>query len=192
MMENKAGKCIIFSAPSGAGKTTIVHRLLNEINSLEFSVSACSRLARPNEKNGEDYYFLGVEEFRKKINEQAFIEWEEVYPNNFYGTLKSEIERIWSHNKVVVFDVDVVGGLNLKHFFGSNALAVFVQPPSVEVLEERLRSRKTESEEKIHMRISKATFEINRAKEFDYILINNNLDVAVAEIKERIIQFITT
>ncbi len=191
-MENKAGKCIIFSAPSGAGKTTIVHRLLNEINSLEFSVSACSRLARPNEKNGEDYYFLGVEEFRKKINEQAFIEWEEVYPNNFYGTLKSEIERIWSHNKVVVFDVDVVGGLNLKHFFGSNALAVFVQPPSVEVLEERLRSRKTESEEKIHMRISKATFEINRAKEFDYILINNNLDVAVAEIKERIIQFITT
>jgi guanylate kinase len=135
---------------------------------------------------------LGVEEFRKKINEQAFIEWEEVYPNNFYGTLKSEIERIWSHNKVVVFDVDVVGGLNLKHFFGSNALAVFVQPPSVEVLEERLRSRKTESEEKIHMRISKATFEINRAKEFDYILINNNLDVAVAEIKERIIQFITT
>ena len=191
-MENKTGKCIIFSAPSGAGKTTIVHRLLNEINSLEFSVSACSRLARPNEKNGEDYYFLGVEEFRKKINEQAFIEWEEVYPNNFYGTLKSEIERIWSHNKVVVFDVDVVGGLNLKHFFGSNALAVFVQPPSVEVLEERLRSRKTEPEEKIHMRISKATFEINRAKEFDYILINNNLDVAVAEIKERIIQFITT
>lgn len=191
-MENKAGKCIILSAPSGAGKTTIVHRLLNEINSLEFSVSACSRLARPNEKNGEDYYFLGVEEFRKKINEQAFVEWEEVYPNNFYGTLKSEIERIWSHNKVVVFDVDAVGGLNLKHFFGSNALAVFVQPPSVEVLEERLRSRKTESEEKIHMRISKATFEINRAKEFDYILINNNLDVAVAEIKERIIQFITT
>jgi guanylate kinase len=191
-MKNKAGKCIIFSAPSGAGKTTIVHRLLNEINSLEFSVSACSRLARPNEKNGEDYYFFGVEEFQKKINEQAFVEWEEVYPNNFYGTLKSEIERIWSHNKVVVFDVDVVGGLNLKHFFGSNALAVFVQPPSVEVLEERLRSRKTESEEKIHMRISKATFEINRAKEFDYILVNNNLDVAVAEIKERIIQFITT
>lgn len=191
-MENKAGKCIIFSAPSGAGKTTIVHRLLNEINSLEFSVSACSRLARPNEKNGEDYYFFGVEEFQKKINEQAFVEWEEVYPNNFYGTLKSEIERIWSHNKVVVFDVDVVGGLNLKHFFGSNALAVFVQPPSIEVLEERLRSRKTETDEKIHMRISKATFEINRAKEFDYILVNNNLDVAVAEIKERIIQFITT
>ena len=191
-MGNQTGKCIIFSAPSGAGKTTIVHRLLNDLTTLEFSVSACSREARLNEKNGEDYYFLGVEEFQKKINEEAFVEWEEVYPNNFYGTLKSEIERIWSHNKVVVFDVDVVGGLNLKHFFGSNALAVFVQPPSIEVLEERLRSRKTESEEKIHMRISKATFEINRAKEFDYILINNNLDVAVAEIKERIIQFITT
>ena len=189
-MENKTGKCIIFSAPSGAGKTTIVHRLLNEINSLEFSVSACSRLARPNEKNGEDYYFLGVEEFRKKINEQAFVEWEEVYPNNFYGTLKSEIERIWSHNKVVVFDVDVVGGLNLKHFFGSNALAVFVQPPSIEVLEERLRSRKTETEEKIHMRISKSNFEKDRAKEFDYILVNNDLDHAVTEIKERITQFI--
>ena len=133
---------------------------------------------------------MGVEEFQKKINEEAFVEWEEVYPNNFYGTLKSEIERIWFQNKIVVFDVDVEGGLNLKHFFGLNALAVFVQPPSIEVLEERLRSRKTESEEKIHMRISKATFEINRAKEFDYILVNNNLDLAVAEIKEHITQFI--
>ena len=189
-MENKAGKCIIFSAPSGAGKTTIVHRLLNDLTTLEFSVSACSREARPNEKNGEDYYFLGIDEFKQKMVEQAFIEWEEVYPNNFYGTLKSEIERIWFQNKIVVFDVDVEGGLNLKHFFGLNALAVFVQPPSIEVLEERLRSRKTESEEKIHMRISKATFEINRAKEFDYILVNNNLDLAVAEIKEHITQFI--
>ncbi len=189
-MGNQIGKCIIFSAPSGAGKTTIVHRLLNDLTTLEFSVSACSREARPNEKNGEDYYFLGVEEFQKKINEQAFVEWEEVYPNNFYGTLKSEIERIWSHNKVVIFDVDVVGGLNLKHFFGSNALAVFVQPPSIEVLEERLRSRKTETEEKIHMRISKSNFEMDRAKEFDYILVNNDLDHAVTEIKERITQFI--
>jgi guanylate kinase len=190
MMGNQTGKCIIFSAPSGAGKTTIVHRLLNDLTTLEFSVSACSREARLNEKNGEDYYFLGVEEFQKKINEEAFVEWEEVYPNNFYGTLKSEIERIWSHNKVVVFDVDVVGGLNLKHFFGSNALAVFVQPPSIEVLEERLRSRKTETEEKIHMRISKSNFEMDRAHEFDYILVNNDLDYAVAEIKERITQFI--
>jgi guanylate kinase len=191
MIGNKTGKCVIFSAPSGAGKTTIVHRLLNELNTLEFSVSACSRAARPNEINEVDYYFLGIDEFQQKIKEQAFIEWEEVYPSNYYGTLKSEIERIWSHNKTVVFDVDVEGGLNLKRFFGENALAIFVQPPSIQILEERLRSRKTESEEKIHMRISKATFEINRAKEFDYILVNNDLDIAVAEIKERIIQFIT-
>jgi len=190
-MENQTGKCIIFSAPSGAGKTTIVHRLLNELNTLEFSVSACSRESRPNEKNGVDYYFLGVEDFQKKIKEQAFVEWEEVYPNNYYGTLKSEIERIWSHKKVVIFDVDVVGGLNLKRFFGENALAVFVQPPSMKILEERLRSRKTESEEKIHMRISKANFEMDRAQEFDYILVNNQLDVAVAEIKGKIVQFIS-
>ena len=190
-MENKTGKCIIFSAPSGAGKTTIVHRLLDEINTLEFSVSACSRESRPNEKNGVDYYFLGVEEFQKKIKENAFVEWEEVYPDNYYGTLKSEIERIWSHNKVVIFDVDVVGGLNLKHFFGSKALAVFVKPPSMKILEERLRSRKTETEEKIHMRISKANFEMDRANEFDYLLVNNDLDTAVTEIKERIAQFLS-
>ncbi len=190
-MENKTGKCIIFSAPSGAGKTTIVHRLLDEINTLEFSVSACSRESRPNEKNGVDYYFLGVEEFQKKIKENAFVEWEEVYPDNYYGTLKSEIERIWSHNNVVIFDVDVVGGLNLKHFFGSKALAVFVKPPSMKILEERLRSRKTETEEKIHMRISKANFEMDRANEFDYLLVNNDLDTAVTEIKERIAQFLS-
>lgn len=190
-MENKTGKCIIFSAPSGAGKTTIVHRLLDEINTLEFSVSACSRESRHNEKNGVDYYFLGVEEFKKKIKENAFVEWEEVYPDNYYGTLKSEIERIWSHNKVVIFDVDVVGGLNLKHFFGSKALAVFVKPPSMKILEERLRSRKTETEEKIHMRISKANFEMDRSNEFDYLLVNNDLDIAVTEIKERITHFLT-
>jgi guanylate kinase len=154
-------------------------------------VSACSRESRPNEKNGVDYYFLGVEEFQKKIKENAFVEWEEVYPDNYYGTLKSEIERIWSHNKVVIFDVDVIGGLNLKHFFGSKALAVFVKPPSMKILEERLRSRKTETEEKIHMRISKANFEMDRANEFDYLLVNNNLDTAVTEIKERIIQFLS-
>ncbi|NVK64506.1 MAG: guanylate kinase, partial [Flavobacteriales bacterium] len=142
--ENK-GKCIIFSAPSGAGKTTIVHALLEKDLGLEFSVSACSRDPRPNEVHGEDYYFLGVEGFKEKIDEDAFIEWEEVYTNNFYGTLRSEIERIWSQGKTVIFDVDVIGGLSLKRLFLDDAFAVFVQPPSYEELEKRLRGRSTES-----------------------------------------------
>lgn len=189
-MVKKLGKCIIFSAPSGAGKTTIVHRLLDEIDCLSFSVSACSRDARPNEKNGVDYNFLSVEDFKKKIDVSAFIEWEEVYPDNYYGTLKSEIQRIWSQNKVVIFDVDVVGGLNLKSFFKDKALAIFVKPPSMEILEDRLRSRKTESEEKIKMRINKASIEVKRANEFDYVLVNNDLTEAVIEIKKEILKFI--
>jgi guanylate kinase len=191
-MEKNEGKCIIFSAPSGAGKTTIVHRLLQEIPSLSFSVSACSREARPTEKDGVDYYFLTVVEFKNKIENQEFIEWEEVYANNFYGTLTSEIEKIWSANKSVIFDVDVVGGLNLKRYFGDKALAVFVQPPSLEILEKRLRSRKTESEEKIQVRIKKATIEMERANEFDYILVNNELDFAVNEIKEIVLKFLAS
>jgi guanylate kinase len=191
-MEKNEGKCIIFSAPSGAGKTTIVHRLLQEIPSLSFSVSACSREARPTEKDGVDYYFLTADEFKNKIENQEFIEWEEVYANNFYGTLTSEIEKIWSANKSVIFDVDVVGGLNLKRYFGDKALAVFVQPPSLEILEKRLRSRKTESEEKIQVRIKKATIEMERANEFDYILVNNELDLAVNEIKEIVLKFLAS
>ena len=190
-MKKESGKCVIFSAPSGAGKTTIVHRLLDQIDTLSFSVSACSRQARVNEKDGVDYYFLTLEDFKKKIDESEFVEWEEVYPENFYGTLKSEIKRIWLQDKVVIFDVDVVGGLNLKRFFGQNALSVFVQPPSMEILEERLRSRKTESEEKIKMRINKASVELKRANEFDYILINNDLEKAVSEIKSEILKFIS-
>jgi guanylate kinase len=186
----KKGKCVIFSAPSGAGKTTIVHRLLDEIESLCFSVSACSREARPNEKNGIDYYFLSIEEFKNKVKKQEFVEWEEVYKDNFYGTLKSEIERIWNKNEVVIFDVDVVGGLNLKKYFGDSALSIFVQPPSMEVLENRLRSRKTESEEKIQMRINKSFIEMKRANEFDYVLLNNDLEQAVSEIKTRVLHFI--
>jgi guanylate kinase len=189
-MHHKSGKCVIFSAPSGAGKTTIVHRLLNEIESLSFSVSACSRTARPNEKNGVDYYFLSIEEFKNKIESKEFIEWEEVYKDNFYGTLKSEIERIWNNNKVVIFDVDVVGGLNLKKYFGDKALSIFVKPPSMEVLENRLRSRKTESEDKIQVRINKASIEMKRASEFDYVLLNNDLDRAVGEIKTEVLHFI--
>ncbi len=191
-MKKNEGKCIIFSAPSGAGKTTIVHRLLQEIPSLSFSVSACSREARPTEKDGVDYYFLTADEFKNKIENQEFIEWEEVYANNFYGTLTSEIEKIWSANKSVIFDVDVVGGLNLKRYFGDKALAVFVQPPSLEILEKRLRSRKTESEEKIQVRIKKATIEMERAHEFDYVLVNNELDLAVNEIKEIVLKFLAS
>lgn len=177
------GKCIIFSAPSGAGKTTIVHHLLSEMNGLEFSVSACSREPRPNEQNGKDYHFLGVEGFKQHIAADAFVEWEEVYSNNFYGTLKSELERIWTAGKAVVFDVDVIGGLNLKRIFGNNALAVFVQPPSYEVLEERLRARSTETEEKIEMRLAKAREELAKAPAFDTILVNDDLTKACEEAK---------
>lgn len=186
----QSGKCVIFSAPSGAGKTTIVHNLLSQNLGLEFSVSACSRDPRPNETHGKDYYFLGVEGFRKAIADGAFIEWEEVYTNNFYGTLRSELERIWNAGHAVIFDVDVIGGLHIKQIFGENALAVFVQPPSYETLEERLRGRSTESEEKITMRLSKAKQELSRAQEFDYILLNDNLEKACAEARTVVQQFL--
>lgn len=180
--EEITGKCIIFSAPSGAGKTTLVHKLLESSPKYAFSISACSRDPRINEKNGKDYYFIGLEGFKKKIQENAFVEWEEVYRDNFYGTLKSELTRLWSAGKTVVFDVDVVGGLNLKKFFKNNALAIFVQPPNMEILEQRLRNRKTESEEKIQTRIAKAHEEIKRANEFDVIVENNILEDAVARV----------
>ncbi|MDG1428294.1 MAG: guanylate kinase [Crocinitomicaceae bacterium] len=187
MTFENTGKCVIFSAPSGAGKTTIVHNLLRRDLGLEFSVSACSRDPRPNEKHGEDYYFLGIEVFKSKIENSEFIEWEEVYSNNFYGTLKSEIERIWSEGKTVIFDVDVIGGLNLKKLFQDKSFAVFVQPPSYEELESRLRGRSTESEDKINQRMSKARKELSFAKEFDTILVNDNLREAcdAAEIMVR-------
>lgn len=180
-------KCVIFSAPSGAGKTTIVHFLLNQKIGLEFSVSACSRSPRKNEVDGRDYHFLGVEGFKKKISEDAFVEWEEVYEDNFYGTLKSELDRIWSKGNTVIFDVDVIGGLNLKKQFGDRALAVFVQPPSIDALESRLRSRKTETEERIHIRLEKAKSELNFSNEFDFILVNDDLEkacqIALKEVK---------
>ncbi|MFP5471314.1 MAG: guanylate kinase [Bacteroidia bacterium] len=172
------GKAIIFSAPSGAGKTTIVRHLLSALNNLAFSVSATSRSRRSYEVDGQDYYFISVEAFKNKINQNDFVEWEEVYPDHFYGTLKAEIEKIWSEGKHVIFDVDVVGGLNLKKYFGEKALSVFVQPPSLKVLEERLRSRKSESEEKIEMRLAKAKNELLKANEFDFILLNDNLEMA--------------
>lgn len=184
------GKCVIFSAPSGAGKTTIVHHLLGKDLGLAFSVSACSRDPRPNETDGKDYYFLGVEGFKKAVENGEFIEWEEVYTNNFYGTLRSELERIWNEGKAVIFDVDVVGGLNIKRIVGDNALAVFVQPPSYEILEERLRGRSTESEEKINMRLAKAKQELSTADQFDVILVNDELERACAEAELLVKQFL--
>lgn len=185
------GKCVIFSAPSGAGKTTIVHYLLTHVKELEFSVSACSREPRHNETDGKDYYFIGVEGFRRKIKEDAFIEWEEVYTDNYYGTLISELERIWENGHVVIFDVDVIGGLNLKKKLGEHALAVFVQPPSVKALEKRLRHRSTETEEKIQTRLAKAKLELSYVDQFDVKLLNDHLETACEEAKKIVKEFIT-
>jgi guanylate kinase len=179
------GKAIIFSAPSGAGKTTIVRHLLSVLDCLAFSVSATSREKRSYEVDGKDYHFISVDAFKTKIANNEFVEYEEVYPDHFYGTLKSEVERVWNEGKHVIFDVDVVGGLNLKKYFGDDALAVFVQPPSTKALEERLRSRQSETEEKIQMRLAKAKKELEKASSFDFILLNDNLDAAkqIAELK---------
>lgn len=187
---SKTGKCIIFSAPSGAGKTTIVHNLLAQYDQLAFSVSACSREPRPNEKHGQDYYFLSVDDFKKKIEENAFVEWEEVYSNHFYGTLKQEIERIWALGKAVVFDVDVYGGISLKNYFGDKALSFFVDPPSIEVLQERLRKRNTESEDKIKQRVGKAKEELLLKNKFDVVVVNNDLEATIAEVENTIKDFI--
>ena len=190
MGENSTGKCIIFSAPSGAGKTTIVHALLNTMPQLAFSVSACSRAPRGKEIDGVDYHFLTAEEFRTKIQNDEFVEWEEVYSDMYYGTLKSEIERIWSTGKTVVFDVDVIGGLNLKKNFKDQALAVFIQPPSLAILEERLRNRKTDSEEKIQIRLAKSIQELESATDFDVIIENDVLEEAIEKAKRLVIEFI--
>lgn len=183
------GKCVIFCAPSGAGKTTIVKHLLHHFPKLQFSVSACTRSKRENEVDGKDYYFLSVNEFKKKIKNNEFIEWEEVYNGNYYGTLKSEIERIWKQEKVVIFDVDVEGGINLKKYFGENSLSVFVQPPSVEALEKRLRLRNTESEESLQKRVNKAAAELSKANCFDVVLLNDELEKAFKEAEKIVSKF---
>ena len=175
------GKLVIISAPSGAGKTTIVRHLLESGLNLAFSVSATTRAPRGIEKDGIDYFFLTVDEFRKRIIRNEFVEWEEVYKDILYGSLKSEIERIWANGNHVIFDVDVRGGLNLKKKFRENSLAVFVMPPSVEELEKRLMGRGTDSPEKIKMRVDKAHEELKLADQFDEILINNDLDKAKEE-----------
>ncbi len=184
------GKLIIFSAPSGAGKTTIVRHLLEKDLNLEFSISATSRGMRHTETNGKDYYFLSSEEFRKKIQEEEFLEWEEVYPGTFYGTLKAEVERIRASGKNVIFDVDVVGGCNIKKYYGNEALAVFVQPPSVEELRNRLNNRSTDAPEVIDKRVAKAEYEMTFANQFDCILVNEDLEKAFTEAEQCIRKFI--
>lgn len=175
------GKLIIFSAPSGAGKTTIVRHLLKRNLGLEFSISAASREKRPREIHGKDYYFLSVDEFKEKIKDNEFIEWEEVYRDHFYGTLKSEVERIWKNGNSVIFDVDVIGGLNIKKQYGEKALSVFVMPPSIEELKKRLTSRSTETPENLKRRIEKAEAELSFSARFDKVILNDNLEKAFEE-----------
>lgn len=184
------GKCIIVSAPSGAGKTTLVKHLLETEATLEFSVSACSRPQREGETHGKDYYFLSPEQFREKIEMNEFVEWEEVYPGSYYGTLKSELDRIWSKGKHVIFDVDVYGGINLKKIFGDIALSVFIAPPSVEILEQRLLSRGTDSAESIRKRLDKSREELALQSHFDIIIINDHLPTAQSEISSQIHSFL--
>jgi guanylate kinase len=185
------GKLIVFSAPSGSGKTTIVKYLLaQEELGLEFSISATSREPRGTEIHGKDYYFLSLREFKDKIKNDEFLEWEEVYRDNFYGTLKSEVERIWSHGKNVIFDIDVVGGLDIKNIFPDKTLAVFVKPPSIEELKIRLKKRETESMDKINMRVAKASIELATAPQFDHIIINNDLNTALEEAYTLVSKFV--
>lgn len=194
MEENKSvnnGKLIIFSAPSGSGKTTIVRHLLEhpELN-LAFSISATSREARGDERDGENYYFLSAREFKDHIKNNDFLEWEEVYRDNFYGTLKSEVERLWKQGKNVIFDIDVAGGLRIKRKFPEQTLAVFVKPPSVDELKIRLKKRKTESDDKINMRIAKASVELATAPQFDMVIKNYDLDTAKKEAYNLVADFI--
>ena len=177
------GKLIIVTAPSGAGKTTIVQHLLGTFNSLAFSVSATTRQKRKNEKEGKDYYFINVEKFKSLLEKEAFLEWEEVYENQFYGTLKSEAERLWNAGKHVIFDIDVKGALNLKTVFPERTLTIFIKPPNTEILLERLKKRKSESEETLKKRITKASYELTFEKNFDIVLVNDDLETAFKEVE---------
>ena len=185
------GKLIVFSAPSGSGKTTIVRHLLaqKELN-LEFSISATSRVKRENEINTKDYYFLSIDDFKQQIKADRFLEWEEVYRDNFYGTLKTELERIWALGKHVIFDIDVSGGLRIKRKFPDETLAVFVKPPSIDELKIRLKKRQTETEDKINMRVAKASAELATSPLFDCIIENNILDTAQKKAYDIVSQFI--
>ena len=186
----KEGKLVIFSAPSGAGKTTIVKHLLSRNLNFGFSISATTRKPRGAEQNGKDYYFLSAEEFRNKIEWEEFLEWEEVYPGCFYGTLKSEVERICKNGQNILFDVDVVGGSNIKKYYGAKALAVFIQPPSIQELENRLMARSTDCPDVIKERIAKAEHEMTYADLFDIIIINDQLEAALQEAEEKVSEFL--
>ena len=183
-------KVVIFSAPSGAGKTTLVRHLLTQGLNLEFSISACSRSPRANEQNGKDYQFLSPTDFKEKIAKDAFLEWEEVYEDMFYGTLKSEVERIWKNGKQVIFDVDVVGGIKIKKHFGEQALAVFVAPPSIEELKNRLKGRGTETAETLRKRLDKAEAEIAQQDAFDIVIVNDDLDTTRQEVIKKVNDFL--
>ncbi len=185
------GKLVIFSAPSGAGKTTIIHQIIGvkEFN-LAFSISATTRKPRPGERDGVDYYFLTVEEFKKKIENDEFVEWVEVYPGQYYGTLKSEIERLWAMGKNVVFDVDVIGGLKIKSQYPDNSLSIFVKPPSIEELKRRLEKRGTETPQSLEKRIERAKFELTLADKFDVVIVNDDLQKAVEETKRVLREFL--
>lgn len=192
-INKNTGKLIVFSAPSGSGKTTIVRHLLAlEALNLEFSISATSREKRGDEINAKDYYFLSAHEFKNKIKGDEFLEWEEVYRDNFYGTLKTEVERIWAHGKHVIFDIDVSGGLRIKRKFPKETLAVFVKPPSIDELKIRLKKRKTESSDKINMRIAKASAELATAPLFDVIIENDNLEKALKEAESLVSNFLNS
>ncbi len=186
----KKGRLIIFSAPSGAGKTTVVKHLLQQDFGLEFSISATSRAPRHTETNGKDYYFLSPDEFQSKVSKGEFLEWEEVYAGTCYGTLKEEVERIREQGKHVVFDVDVVGGVNIKKHYGDEALAVFIQPPSIEELRNRLVGRSTDSQEVIEKRVEKAAYELTFAPKFDVVLISEELPVTLANAEKLVTSFI--
>ncbi len=187
---NKQGKLIICSAPSGSGKTTLVQHLLGQDLKLFFSISATSRKPRGEEQHGREYYFLTQEDFKKKIEEEAFVEWEEVYEGCFYGTLKSEVQHLLEAGKNVIFDVDVVGGLNLKKYYGKEALAIFIAPPSVEELERRLHNRGTDTEEVIAKRVAKSEYELSFREQFDYVVVNEELEKAQNEIVTVVREFI--
>ncbi|MEY3649277.1 MAG: hypothetical protein RLZ13_2162 [Bacteroidota bacterium] len=192
-MSIPSGKAIIFSAPSGSGKTSLVKHLMQQVPDLGFSISACTRDKRGrHEVHGRDYYFLSIDEFKTKIDQDAFVEWEEVYAGNFYGTLKEEVHRIWKEGKAVIFDVDVKGGLALKKYFGDQALAIFVKVPSLEVLESRLNDRGTETEESLSRRIYKAKFEMTFEPQFDVTVLNDDFARSSAETVDLVTEFLAS